>query len=68
MTDHGWLEASKKYQETLSKKSDRVERLRILSNLPIYSVWREIREELQEAADEIERLRKRVEELQEDGG
>ena len=68
MTDPGWLEASTWYQETLYKKSDRVDRLRLLSNLPTFSVWRDIREELQAAADEIERLRKRVEELEEDGG
>jgi hypothetical protein len=68
MTDPAWLEASTWYQETLYKKSDRIDRLRLLSNLPTFSVWRDIREELQAAADEIERLRKRVEELQEDGG
>lgn len=66
--DSGWLEASTWYQETLSRKTDRVERLRLLANLPTYSVWRDIREELQAAAEEIERLRKRIEELQEDGG
>ena len=68
MTDPAWLEASTWYQETLFRKSDRIDRLRLLSNLPTFSVWRDIREELQAAADEIERLRKRVEELQEDGG
>jgi len=68
MTDHGWLESSTRYQETLSTRTDRVERLRLLSNLPTFSVWKEIREELQAAAEEIERLRKRVEELEEDGG
>lgn len=68
MMDSGWMEASVRYQDTLLTKSDRVERLRLLANLPTYSVWRDIREELQAAAEEIERLRKRVEELQEDGG
>lgn len=68
MTDPAWLEASTWYQETLFRKSDRIDRLRLLANLPTFSVWRDIREELQAAADEIERLRKRVEELQEDGG
>lgn len=66
--DSGWMEASVRYQDTLLTKSDSVERLRLLANLPTYSVWRDIREELQAAAEEIERLRKRVEELQEDGG
>ncbi len=66
--DSGWIEASTWYQETLFRKTDRVERLRLLANLPTYSVWKDIREELQAAAEEIERLRKRVEELQEDGG
>lgn len=66
--DSGWMEASVRYQDTLRTRSDSVERLRLLSNLPTYSVWRDIREELQAAAEEIERLRKRVEELQEDGG
>ena len=68
MMDSGWMEASVRYQDTLLTKSDHVERLRLLANLPTYSVWRDIREELQAAAEEIERLRKRVEELQEDGG
>lgn len=68
MTDLAWLEASTWYQETLFRKSDRVDRLRLLSNLPTFSVWRDIREELQAAAEEIERLRRRVEELENDGG
>lgn len=66
--DSGWMDASVRYQDALLKRSDRVERLRLLANLPTYSVWRDIREELQAAAEEIERLRKRIEELQEDGG
>ena len=68
MMDSGWMDASVRYQDALLSRSDRVERLRLLANLPTYSVWRDIREELQAAAEEIERLRKRVEELQEDGG
>ena len=64
MTDHGWIEASIRYQDTLRGASDRVERLRLLSNLPTFSVWRDVREELAEAAKEIESLRARVRALE----
>ena len=64
MTDHGWIEASVRYQDALRGASDRVERLRLLSNLPTFSVWRDVREELAEAAREIESLRARVRALE----
>lgn len=64
MIDHGWIEASVRYQDTLRSAGDRVERLRLLSNLPTFSVWRDVREELVEAAKEIEVLRARVRALE----
>lgn len=64
MKHPAWLEASTWYQETLFRKSDRVDRLRLLANLPTFSVWRDIREELQAAADEIEALKARIRALE----
>jgi hypothetical protein len=64
----GWNETSKAYEAELRSTNDRVARLRLLSLFPGFSIWRNVREELDAAAEEIERLRRRVEELENDGG
>lgn len=48
-------------------KRDLVERLEVCSVLPMGSQWRIVREELEAAAREIRRLRRRIEELEGDG-
>jgi len=48
-------------------KRDVVERLEVLSMLPIGSQWVLVRTEMERAVVEIRRLRKRIEELESDG-
>ena len=48
-------------------KRDVVERLETCSMLPMGSQWMLVREELENAANEIRRLRRRIEELEGDG-
>lgn len=48
-------------------KRDVVERLDVMSALPIASQWMLVRAEMEAAAAEIRRLRRRVEELEGDG-
>jgi hypothetical protein len=42
--------------------------MRMLASAPMFSLWREIKVELEEAAEEIDKLKKRVRELEDDGG
>jgi polyhydroxyalkanoate synthesis regulator phasin len=51
----------------MSSVEDRVERMRMLATAPLFSLWREVRMELEEAATEIEQLRQRVRDLEDDG-
>ena len=62
------METSRAYEAELRSTSDQVARLRLLSSFPGFSIWRNVREELDAAAEEIERLRRRVEQLENDGG
>ena len=48
-------------------RRDVVERLQVLSMLPIASQWRLVQDEIEKAVAEIRRLRKRIEELEGDG-
>ena len=40
--------------------------MRMLASAPLFSLWTECRRELEEAADEIDRLRKRIAEIEGD--
>ncbi len=68
MNVSGWMETSRAYEAELRSTSDQVARLRLLALFPGFSIWRNVREELDAAAEEIERLRRRVEQLENDGG
>ena len=48
-------------------RRDVVERLEVLSMLPIVSQWLIVKAEMEVAVSEIRRLRKRIEELESDG-
>lgn len=48
-------------------RRDVVERLEVLSMLPIGSQWVLVRTEMEAAVAEIRRLRKRIEEIESDG-
>lgn len=62
-----WLEAGTTHSRTMASVEDRVERMRMLATAPLFSLWREVRMELEEAATEIEQLRRRVKELEDAG-
>jgi hypothetical protein len=48
------------------KAADRVDRLQLLSDSPMFSFWHDIKNELAAAAEEIRLLRRRLEEKQDD--
>lgn len=58
------LAVALEYRERLSRATDRSDRLRVLSDAPIFSLWHEVRNELKNAADEIESLKARVRALE----
>lgn len=64
--DTGWMATSEAYQDRLRRAADRVDRLMLLHDSPMFSFWIDIKRELAEAADEIRMLRRKVEELQND--
>lgn len=64
--DTGWRNTSEAYQQRLMRAADRVDRLMLLHDSPMFSFWHDIKRELADAAEEIRLLRRRVEELQND--
>lgn len=38
--------------------------MRMLATAPMFSLWSQAKQQLEEAADEIDRLRKRIDELE----
>ena len=50
---HGWLEASLAYQSHRDAVTGTVARLIEMSNLPVHSVWIDIKETLSRAATEL---------------
>lgn len=66
--DLAWMRFSQEYTTRLMRCNDRVERLETLSKVPMFSIWKDVREELEEAAAEIRRLRRRIAELTDDQG
>lgn len=58
------VDAALEFRRRLLEASDRVERLRIIHDAPIFSFWFEVKAELAKAADEIEALRSRVRALE----
>lgn len=66
--DLAWMRFSQEYTSRLMHCADRVERLEMLSKVPMFSIWKDVREELEEAASEIRRLRRRIAELSDDQG
>lgn len=66
--DVAWMRFSQEYTSRLLHCGDRVDRLEMLSKVPMFSIWKDVREELEEAAAEIRRLRRRIAELTDDQG
>lgn len=58
------VDAALEFRRRLLEASDRVERIRIIHDAPIFSFWFEVKAELAKAADEIEALRSRVRALE----
>lgn len=52
------------YRRRLYAADDRVDRLRILSDAPLFTFWHDVREEVKKAADDIEALRARIRALE----
>ena len=61
------LREAARMASALHARRDVVERLETCSVLPIASQWMLVRGELENAANEIRRLRRRIEELEGDG-
>lgn len=61
-----WFRAGTTHSSVLLGIEDRSERMRMLASAPLFSLWMECRRELEEAADEIDRLRKRISEIEGD--
>lgn len=59
-----WQRAGATYWGALARAEDDCERMRMLSMSPLHSLWVEARNELIRGADEIQRLRARVRELE----
>lgn len=59
-----WTEAGTTHSQVLVAIDDRAERMRMLATAPMFSLWSQAKQQLEEAADEIERLRKRIDELE----
>ncbi|NBV61858.1 MAG: hypothetical protein EBR73_12425 [Rhodobacteraceae bacterium] len=58
------LEGNLELRRRMARADTLEERLRVISDAPIYTFWTEIRDEIKEAADELERLRNRVKALE----
>jgi hypothetical protein len=59
-----WHEAGTTHQRVLLGIEDRSERMRMLASAPLFSLWSDCKRELEEAAAEMDRLRKRIAELE----
>lgn len=58
------LAISLEYRDRLARAVDRPARLRVLSDAPLFSLWHDVRNELKNAADEIDALKARVRALE----
>lgn len=52
-----WSQAGTTHSSALAQCEDGLERMRMLSAAPLFSLWTEVRRELEWGAGEIERLR-----------
>ena len=52
-----WNQAGTTHSSALAQCEDGLERMRMLSTAPLFSLWTEVRRELEWGAGEIERLR-----------
>lgn len=59
-----WVDAAVTHSRVLVGLSDRCERMRMLASSPMFSLWVEVKRELEEAADEISSLRGNVARLE----
>lgn len=59
-----WNDAGTTHSQVLIGIEDRAERMRMLASAPLFSLWTEVKRELEEASVEIDRLRSRIAELE----
>ena len=65
--DFAWMNEQAQRVSAMHEKRDLADRLDFLSTLPMHTHWTLIRNELERAAIEIRELRRRIEELENDG-
>lgn len=58
----GWMDASSAYTQRMMRETDTAARMELLSQFPIYSVWKDTQAALADGAAEIRRLRRQLEE------
>lgn len=60
MTASAWNEAGWSHSRVLAQCNDRIERLRVLSSAPLFSLWTDCKKELEDAAIALEAARIRI--------
>lgn len=63
-----WYDAGTTHSQVLLGIEDRAERMRMLASAPLFSLWTEVKRELEEAAAEIDVLKRRIVELEASDG
>lgn len=59
-----WNDAGTTHSQVLIGIEDRAERMRMLASAPLFSLWTEVKRELEEASAEIDGLKRRISELE----
>ena len=59
-----WYEAGTTHSRVLLCIEDRSERMRMLASAPLFSLWSEVKHELEGAAAEIDSLRAKIAQLE----
>ena len=62
-----WQEAGTTHSSVLLGIEDRSERMRMLASAPLFSLWSDVRAELEGAANELQSLKARIAELEAQG-
>ena len=62
-----WFAAGTTHSQVLLGIEDRSERMRMLASAPLFSLWTEVKTELEEAANELQSLKARIAELEAQG-
>lgn len=58
------LESHAELRRRLARADDVADRVRVISQAPLFSLWSEVKAALEEASEEIERLKARIRSLE----